>query len=85
MSLEIYQFNALSDNYGYLLHDKSTGATAAVDTPEASVVPAEPGSSQRTLARALLTPLPPPGCCHRAGSVGEGVEADAHSKHAPPP
>lgn len=32
--LEIYQFEALSDNYGYLAHDPETGATAAIDTPE---------------------------------------------------
>ncbi len=31
----VHQFPALGDNYGYLLHDEQTGATAAVDTPEA--------------------------------------------------
>lgn len=35
MACEIYQFGALSDNYGYLVHDKATGSTAAIDTPEA--------------------------------------------------
>ncbi len=34
----IHQFPALGDNYGYLLHDEATGATAAVDTPEAGAV-----------------------------------------------
>ena len=34
MGLQVYQFPALSDNYGYLLHDEATGATACVDTPE---------------------------------------------------
>jgi hydroxyacylglutathione hydrolase len=29
----VAQFNCLGDNYGYLLHDPSTGETAAVDTP----------------------------------------------------
>lgn len=33
-AMEVYQFPALSDNYGYLLHARSTGETAAVDTPE---------------------------------------------------
>lgn len=33
--LVVHQFPALSDNYGYLLHDEATGATACVDTPEA--------------------------------------------------
>lgn len=31
---KIAQFAALSDNYGFLLHDPATGATAAIDTPE---------------------------------------------------
>lgn len=32
-SLTIAQFPCLSDNYGYLIHDKVTGQTAAIDTP----------------------------------------------------
>lgn len=32
--LHIHQFPALKDNYGYLVHEPSTGATAAIDTPE---------------------------------------------------
>jgi len=32
--LEIEQFQCLSDNYGYLLHDTASGLTAAIDTPE---------------------------------------------------
>lgn len=34
MALEIHVFPCLSDNYGYLVHDPETGATAAVDAPE---------------------------------------------------
>ena len=33
MPLEIHQFPCLSDNYGYLIHDPSSGETAAIDTP----------------------------------------------------
>jgi hydroxyacylglutathione hydrolase len=33
--LEIYQFPTRSDNYGVLLHDAKTGATAAIDAPDA--------------------------------------------------
>jgi len=33
-SLEIEQFPCLSDNYGYLVHDKASGQTAVIDTPE---------------------------------------------------
>jgi hydroxyacylglutathione hydrolase len=33
--LTIHMFPCLADNYGYLLHDAESGATAAVDTPDA--------------------------------------------------
>ena len=33
-ALEVEQFGCLSDNYGFLLHDATTGSTAAIDTPE---------------------------------------------------
>lgn len=35
MSLEVTLFPCLSDNYGFLLHDPITGATATIDTPDA--------------------------------------------------
>lgn len=35
MTLEVALFPCLSDNYGFLLHDKKSGATAAIDTPDA--------------------------------------------------
>ena len=38
---EIHQFRCLSDNYGYLVHDKASGETAAIDTPDAKVILAE--------------------------------------------
>lgn len=34
--LKVHQFPCLKDNYGFLVHDESTGATAAIDTPEAA-------------------------------------------------
>jgi len=34
-------FPCLNDNYGFLLHDPSTGETATIDTPEASRILAE--------------------------------------------
>lgn len=33
--LEIYQFPCLSDNYGYLVHDRASGETTCIDTPDA--------------------------------------------------
>lgn len=40
MTLEIFQFPCLSDNYGFLIHDPVTGLTAAIDTPDASAIDA---------------------------------------------
>ena len=39
--LEVVQFPCLDDNYGYLLHDATTGQTAAVDTPCAATIEQE--------------------------------------------
>jgi hydroxyacylglutathione hydrolase len=36
--LQIHQFPCLSDNYGFLIHDSATGATAAIDTPDAEEI-----------------------------------------------
>ncbi|KAL1498720.1 hypothetical protein AB1Y20_014030 [Prymnesium parvum] len=36
--VQIEQFPCLRDNYGYLLHDVATGATAAIDTPEVAPI-----------------------------------------------
>ncbi len=38
MSLEIHQFPCLNDNYGYLVHEPRSGATAAIDTPDAKAI-----------------------------------------------
>ncbi len=34
MPVIIHTYPCLSDNYGYLLHDQATGATAAIDAPD---------------------------------------------------
>ncbi len=36
--LQIHQFPCLSDNYGFLIHDTESGATAAIDTPDADEI-----------------------------------------------
>ena len=36
--LEVHQFPARSDNYGVLIHDPDTGATASIDAPDADAV-----------------------------------------------
>ena len=38
MKISIAQFTALSDNYGYLLHDEASGQTASIDTPDAVAI-----------------------------------------------
>ena len=35
MAAEIRTFPCLNDNFGYLIHDSATGATASIDAPEA--------------------------------------------------
>ncbi len=37
-ALEVHQFACLSDNYGFLVHDPASGATACIDTPDAAAV-----------------------------------------------
>ena len=36
--LDVYQFPARSDNFGVLVHDPDTGATASIDAPDADAV-----------------------------------------------
>ncbi len=36
--LQIHQFPCLSDNYGFLVHEPESGATATVDTPDAEEI-----------------------------------------------
>ncbi len=36
--LEVHQFPCLSDNYGFLAHDSTTGETATIDTPDAEEI-----------------------------------------------
>ena len=38
MAAEIRLFPCLSDNFGYLIHDPATGATASIDAPEAGPI-----------------------------------------------
>ena len=40
-ALAIHMFPCLTDNYGYLLRDEDSGATAAVDTPDAAEILAQ--------------------------------------------
>src|ERR1700693_6057877 len=48
-------FPCLKDNYGVLVHDKSTGATAAIDAPEAAPVEAALAATGWKLTDILVT------------------------------
>lgn len=49
MPVEIRQFACLSDNYGFLVHDRETGRTAAIDTPDPDAINRELAAAGWTL------------------------------------
>lgn len=55
MPAKTHQFPCLSDNFGVLLHDPATGATAAIDAPEAAAVEAALAATGWTLTDILVT------------------------------
>src|SRR4051794_33730470 len=55
MSAHVHQFLCLSDNFGVLVHDPDTGATAAIDVPEAAPVLAALAEKGWTLTDILVT------------------------------
>jgi hydroxyacylglutathione hydrolase len=55
MPAKIHQFPCLSDNFGVLIHDPETGATAAIDAPEAAAVEQALKDTGWTLTDILVT------------------------------
>src|SRR6202142_110849 len=55
MAVETYQFPCLSDNFGVLIHDPASGATAAIDAPEAAPVEAALKKTGWKLSDILVT------------------------------
>jgi hydroxyacylglutathione hydrolase len=53
--LQIYQFGCLSDNFGVLLHDPGTGATASIDAPEEAAILRVLAETGWTLTDILVT------------------------------
>ena len=53
--LELHQFPTRSDNYGVLIHDPDTGATAAIDAPDAEELLAALHEKSWTLSHILTT------------------------------
>jgi hydroxyacylglutathione hydrolase len=55
MPAQTHLFPCLQDNYGVLLHDSATGATAAIDAPEASAIEAALAAKGWRLTDILVT------------------------------
>lgn len=55
MSVEVAQFLCLDDNFGLLLHDAATGATATVDAPDGAEIAAQAERRGWRLTHLLLT------------------------------
>ncbi|MFZ0185005.1 MAG: hydroxyacylglutathione hydrolase family protein, partial [Nitrosotalea sp.] len=55
MAAHIHQFLCLNDNFGVLVHDPATRATAAVDAPEAAPILAALAARKWELTEILIT------------------------------
>ncbi|MGJ4888437.1 hydroxyacylglutathione hydrolase [Bradyrhizobium sp. HKCCYLRH3099] len=55
MAADIRVFTCLSDNFGYLIHDPATGATASIDAPEAGPIIRQLETSGWRLTDILIT------------------------------
>ena len=55
MTAQVLQFTCLEDNFGVLLHDPATGATATIDAPEAGPILAALAGRGWTLTDILVT------------------------------
>ena len=53
--LDMRQFMCRSDNYGVIIHDSKTGATASIDAPDAEAVEAELRKFGRQLTHIFTT------------------------------
>jgi hydroxyacylglutathione hydrolase len=73
MSAQTHLFPCLQDNYGVLLHDPATGATAAIDAPEAAPVEAALKTTGWRLSDILVTH-------HHADHTGGIAELKAHHR-----
>jgi hydroxyacylglutathione hydrolase len=84
MAAQSQLFLCLKDNFGVLLHDPSTGATAAIDAPEAAPVEAALRAAGWRLTDILVTHhhhdhtggIEELKACHRCRVVAPDAEAD---------
>src|ERR1700693_1553053 len=73
MPAETHLFRCLKDNFGVLVHDPSTGATASIDAPEAAPVEAALKATGWRLTDILVTH-------HHADHTGGIAELKARHK-----
>src|SRR5438105_8010555 len=73
MTAETHLFLCLKDNYGVLVHDKGSGATAAIDAPEAAPVEAALAKTGWKLTDIFVT--------HHHGDHTGGI-AELKQRHA---
>ena len=73
MTAQTYLFPCLKDNYGVLLHDPESGATAAIDAPEAAPVEAALAGKGWRLTDILVT--------HHHGDHTAGIGELKRSHH----
>jgi hydroxyacylglutathione hydrolase len=55
MTTHVYQFPCLKDNFGALIHDSQSGATASIDAPDAEAVIAAAASQGWAITHLLIT------------------------------
>ncbi|WP_442755005.1 hydroxyacylglutathione hydrolase [Methylocystis sp. JAN1] len=55
MPIDVAQFICLTDNFGLLVHDRETGATASVDAPDGEAIAAEAERRGWPLTHLLIT------------------------------
>jgi hydroxyacylglutathione hydrolase len=55
VGISVHQFICLSDNFGLLVHDEETGATASIDAPDGDAIAAEAARLGWRLTHLLLT------------------------------
>ena len=67
MTAEVRLFRCLTDNFGVLLHDPKTGATAAIDAPEAGPIEAKLTETGWKLTDILVT--------HHHADHTQGIQA----------
>jgi hydroxyacylglutathione hydrolase len=72
MAAQTYLFPCLKDNFGVLIHDPASGATAAIDAPEAAAVEAALQKTGWRLSEILVT--------HHHADHTQGI-ADVKARH----